>query len=160
MVMARVTVEDCLDNVDNRFELVMLAAKRARQMAIGGKDRRGATDAAMAGLTVPLTEEFVQQCRREVPTDAAGTRHRNHCPLCLWSIHVDERPGDRKSACNGGMEPIAIWVRDGSEWALVHRCGTCHAVRVNRIAGDDNEAALLSLAAQPMARPPFPVDKL
>ena len=37
-VMARITVEDCLDNVDNRFELVMLAAKRARQMAIGGKD--------------------------------------------------------------------------------------------------------------------------
>jgi DNA-directed RNA polymerase subunit omega len=36
--MARVTVEDCLDNVDNRFELVMLAAKRARQLATGGKD--------------------------------------------------------------------------------------------------------------------------
>ena len=36
--MARITVEDCLDNVDNRFELVMLAAKRARQMAIGGRD--------------------------------------------------------------------------------------------------------------------------
>ena len=36
--MARITVEDCLDNVDNRFELVMLASKRARQMAIGGKD--------------------------------------------------------------------------------------------------------------------------
>ena len=36
--MARVTVEDCLDNVDNRFELVMLASKRARQMAIGGRD--------------------------------------------------------------------------------------------------------------------------
>ncbi|EED34516.1 DNA-directed RNA polymerase, omega subunit [Luminiphilus syltensis NOR5-1B] len=36
--MARVTVEDCLDNVDNRFELVMLASKRARQLATGGKD--------------------------------------------------------------------------------------------------------------------------
>jgi DNA-directed RNA polymerase subunit omega len=36
--MARVTVEDCLDNVENRFELVMVAAKRARQMATGGKD--------------------------------------------------------------------------------------------------------------------------
>ena len=36
--MARITVEDCLDNVDNRFELVMLASKRARQMAIGGRD--------------------------------------------------------------------------------------------------------------------------
>lgn len=36
--MARVTVEDCLDHVDNRFELVMLASKRARQLATGGKD--------------------------------------------------------------------------------------------------------------------------
>ena len=36
--MARVTVEDCLDNVANRFELVMVASKRARQMATGGKD--------------------------------------------------------------------------------------------------------------------------
>lgn len=36
--MARVTVEDCLDNVENRFELVMVASKRARQIATGGKD--------------------------------------------------------------------------------------------------------------------------
>ena len=36
--MARVTVEDCLEHVENRFELVMVAAKRARQMATGGKD--------------------------------------------------------------------------------------------------------------------------
>ena len=36
--MARVTVEDCLDNVDNRFKLVMLATKRARQLATGGKE--------------------------------------------------------------------------------------------------------------------------
>ena len=36
--MARVTVEDCLDNVVNRFELVMLATKRARQLATGGKE--------------------------------------------------------------------------------------------------------------------------
>ena len=36
--MARVTVEDCLENVDNRFDLVMLASKRARQLTIGGKD--------------------------------------------------------------------------------------------------------------------------
>ncbi|HEY4731997.1 MAG TPA: DNA-directed RNA polymerase subunit omega [Gammaproteobacteria bacterium] len=33
--MARITVEDCLDNVDNRFELVLLASKRARQLANG-----------------------------------------------------------------------------------------------------------------------------
>jgi len=35
--MARVTVEDCLENIDNRFNLVLVAAKRARQLA-NGKD--------------------------------------------------------------------------------------------------------------------------
>ena len=36
--MARITVEDCLDKVENRFELVMIASKRARQIQTGGKD--------------------------------------------------------------------------------------------------------------------------
>ena len=36
--MARITVEECLDKVDNRFELVMVASKRARQIATGGKE--------------------------------------------------------------------------------------------------------------------------
>ena len=35
--MARVTVEDCLDNVDNRFALVLLASQRARQLLKGAK---------------------------------------------------------------------------------------------------------------------------
>ncbi len=35
--MARVTVEDCLENVDNRFELVLVSAKRARQIAMGAQ---------------------------------------------------------------------------------------------------------------------------
>ena len=36
--MARITVEDCLDHVDNRFELVLVGAKRARQISVGGKE--------------------------------------------------------------------------------------------------------------------------
>ncbi|MDB2593929.1 DNA-directed RNA polymerase subunit omega [Porticoccaceae bacterium] len=35
--MARITVEDCLQHVDNRFELVMVGSKRARQIAIEGR---------------------------------------------------------------------------------------------------------------------------
>ena len=35
--MARLTVEDCLDNVDNRYDLVLLAAKRARQITFGSE---------------------------------------------------------------------------------------------------------------------------
>ena len=38
--MARVTVEDCLENVDNRFQLVMVASKRARQWATGGQEAK------------------------------------------------------------------------------------------------------------------------
>ena len=36
--MARITVEDCLKRIENRFELVMIASRRARQMATGGRD--------------------------------------------------------------------------------------------------------------------------
>ena len=35
--MARITVEDCLDKVDNRFQLVLIASKRARQLARGAQ---------------------------------------------------------------------------------------------------------------------------
>ncbi len=42
--MARVTVEDCLQHVDNRFELIMVASKRARQIANQGADVRVAED--------------------------------------------------------------------------------------------------------------------
>lgn len=36
--MARITVEDCLEHVDNRFELVMVATKRARQLSLTGTE--------------------------------------------------------------------------------------------------------------------------
>ncbi|NOR79492.1 MAG: DNA-directed RNA polymerase subunit omega, partial [Methyloprofundus sp.] len=36
--MARVTIDDCLENVENRFELVLLASKRARQLEKGADE--------------------------------------------------------------------------------------------------------------------------
>ena len=101
-----------------------------------------------------------EHCRQVVPGAALGTEHRNHCPWCLWSLHVDIGLGDRRSCCRGPMEPIAVWVRRNGEWAIVHRCTQCGTVWVNRIAGDDNEFALMSLAMRPVARPPFPLDRL
>ena len=99
-------------------------------------------------------------CRNVIPGQAPGTEHRNHCPHCLWSLHLDMRPGDRRSGCRGLMEPIAVWVQKNGEWALVHRCTKCNAVRTNRIAGDDSGLLLMSLAVRPLARPPFPLDSL
>jgi hypothetical protein len=102
-----------------------------------------------------------RNCRLDVPTHAPGTRHRNHCPACLWSRHLDGRvPGDRAAGCAASMAPIGVCVHSDGEWALVHRCDGCAIVRVNRIAGDDNPLRLMQLAVKPLAEPPFPLELL
>ncbi len=113
-----------------------------------------------AAQAVPEAACVCAQCRNVIPGQAPGTEHRNHCPHCLWSLHVDMRSGDRRSGCRGLMEPIAVWVQKNGEWALVHRCTECSVVRTNRIAGDDSVLLLMSLAVRPLARPPFPLDSL
>lgn len=107
-----------------------------------------------------IPEQFVcTRCAARVDGKAIGTAHRNHCPRCLWSRHVDDLSGDRRSTCGGMMEPVAIWVRKG-EWVIIRRCQECGALHANRIAGDDNELALVSIAVRPVAQPPFPLDCL
>ena len=96
-------------------------------------------------------------CGALVTPEDAGSRHRNHCPRCLSSFHVDNRPGDRASLCGGTMDPIGVWVRKDGEWALIHRCRACGALSSNRIAADDNPALLMSIAVKPLAEPPFPL---
>jgi ribosome biogenesis GTPase len=105
------------------------------------------------------TEGFVcVRCGANVSHVGAGSKHRNHCPRCLWSRHLDHVPGDRNGACGDPMEPVAVWVRNDGEWALIHRCTGCGVFHSNRVAGDDREAVLLSLAAKPLASPPFPLE--
>ena len=58
------------------------------------------------------------------------------------------------------MQPIGIWIHDDGEWSILHRCRQCGIIKHNRIAGDDSELALFALAARPMARMPFPSDRL
>jgi hypothetical protein len=68
-------------------------------------------------------------CKQFIPTRAWGTSHRNHCPFCLWSRHLDEQPGDRRAPCRGPMQPIGVEVRRDGEWAIIHRCTSCNALR-------------------------------
>ena len=98
------------------------------------------------------------KCGATAATSGAGSAHRNHCPRCLHSVHLDKVPGDRLAMCGGMMEPVSVWVRKSGEWALVHRCRECGAMSSNRIAADDNEMLLLSIAAKPMSKPPFPLE--
>lgn len=99
-------------------------------------------------------------CGRLVVPNGAGSDHRNHCPYCLTSMHLDIEPGDREADCGGAMEPVAVWVRKNGEWAIIHRCKICGALSSNRIATDDNPMKLMSIAMKPVSSPPFPPEKI
>lgn len=99
-------------------------------------------------------------CGKPIPCGGAGSRHRNHCPHCLSSLHLDIIPGDRAAKCGGIMDPIGVWVRKDGEWAVIHRCRSCGHLSSNRIAADDNPLKLLSIAIKPLALPPFPLESV
>jgi len=110
--------------------------------------------------THPCEESFTcRVCGMLVVPGGAGSEHRNHCPSCLHSVHLDIEPGDRDADCGGVMEPIGVWVRKSGEWALIHRCRLCGMLSSNRIAADDNPVKLISIAMKPIASPPFPLDR-
>lgn len=105
---------------------------------------------------MPFSRSFTcSHCGAAVSLDAPGTSHRNHCPACLWSRHLDKNaPGDRESRCAAGMEPIAVTVRGEDRWVLIHRCLDCGRLRLNKTALDDNPLVLLQIATLPLAMPP------
>ena len=111
--------------------------------------------------THPCTDSFTcKHCGRLVVSAGAGSGHRNHCPNCLTSLHLDVEPGDRSADCGGLMEPIGVWVRKGGEWAIIHRCRRCGALGSNRTAADDNPIKLMSIALRPLTQPPFPIERM
>jgi hypothetical protein len=87
-------------------------------------------------------------CNREVSLLVPGSEHRNHCPFCLASRHVDEAVGDRKATCLSVMKPRAIAVRTSGELAIVQVCAGCGKVHANRILGDDQPLVLEDLGRQ------------
>jgi hypothetical protein len=99
-------------------------------------------------------------CRQFVViNDVMGTANRNHCNMCLWSKHVDEQKGDRKSPCGGGMEPVGLTFKhDGygrrGEVMLVHACAACSKISINRIARDDMEHVILDVFAVSLSLEP------
>jgi hypothetical protein len=85
-------------------------------------------------------------CQAFIGPTLSGGRHRNHCPLCLASRHVDRRkPGERESPCRAMMPAIGVAYRTNGEQMVIHRCNGCGIERRNRVAADDNSLALLRL---------------
>ena len=60
----------------------------------------------------PCSDVFTCRiCGWPIGPEGAGSQHRNHCPNCLSSVHLDDEPGDHSAECGGTMEPMAVWVR-------------------------------------------------
>jgi hypothetical protein len=86
------------------------------------------------------------RCKQFIGAPVSGGRHRNHCPNCLYSRHVDDTmPGDRKSDCHAMMRPLGLVSRRNGEQVLIHECLGCGKHDPNRIAADDNPVLLMRL---------------
>ena len=65
-----------------------------------------------------------------------GKTSRNHCPFCLYSLHLDINPGDRASECGGKLVPIGALPDPKKGYIIVHQCEKCGEVRRNKAAHD------------------------
>ncbi len=88
-------------------------------------------------------EDFTcEHCGHQV----AGTGYTNHCPVCLWSKHVDVNPGDRQSDCGGLMKPVSIEQKRGG-FVILHRCQTCGHTKRNKTAPDDDMDTIIAISS-------------
>ena len=110
--MARVTVEDCVTKIPNRFELVMLASQRARDISAGAEPTVDEDDdkkpvialREIAGGTAArdaLTESLVQSLQRHVEIDEP-----DDTPLSLPAAESED-PGEDAAAPAGETAPEA-----------------------------------------------------
>ncbi len=75
-----------------------------------------------------------------------GKGYTDHCPHCLWSLHVDNFPGDRASECRGKMKPVgAIYENDG--YTIEYLCTKCKERKDFKAAAEDSPELLQELAA-------------
>lgn len=99
-----------------------------------GRENTGFTCAHCGALVGPVT----------------NGSYRNHCPVCLWSVHVDDvRPGDRASGCRAPMEPVRL-LRTRKGFQILHCCTRCGKRQPNIAAldteQDDMDALLIMMA--------------
>jgi len=95
--------------------------------------------------TVKINQEFIcKKCGHSVPP--ADKTCRNHCPHCLYSLHVDaEVPGDRASDCNSLMEPVGIDQKSKKGFIILHKCLKCGKTIPNKVADDDETDSIIKI---------------
>ena len=71
---------------------------------------------------------------------------RDHCPKCLYSLHVDINPGDRKNSCKGLLEPIGIEKSKKDSYKIIYKCTRCGEIHKNIMANDDDIDEIIKLS--------------
>lgn len=147
--MPKITIDTDWDA--DELDLLERYSRPRKGVRVDGPDRRKRTR-----LTRPPRTEADQafkcgHCKQFIGAPISGGRHRNHCPNCLYSRHVDDTmPGDRRSDCHALMAPVSILARRNGEQVIIHRCLGCGKEDPNRIAADDNPLLLMRL--EPIAQ--------
>lgn len=84
-------------------------------------------------------------CLRKVPK--LNYTSRDHCPYCLYSMHVDINPGDRLNTCMGLLKPIGI-EKYRDTYKIIYKCLKCGEIHKNIMANDDNMDLIIELSRQ------------
>lgn len=91
-----------------------------------------------------IDEDFIcENCGFEVKK--LNYTARDHCPVCLYSKHIDINPGDRANKCHGLLKPIAI-EKFKDTYKIVYKCQKCNESHKNIIAKDDNMNIIIDLS--------------
>lgn len=78
--------------------------------------------------------------------EVKGTGYTDHCPRCLYSMHVDVQPGDRKERCGGLMRPVGA-SSDRQGFTIHYVCTKCRKRRSFKAASGDNMELIYGLMA-------------
>lgn len=91
-------------------------------------------------------EEFIcENCGNKVKK--LNYTARDHCPICLYSKHVDIMPGDRSNLCCGLLKPIGL-EKFKNTYKILYKCNKCGELHKNIIANDDNNDYIIQLSVQ------------
>lgn len=102
----------------------------------------------MSQTFLPKNESFTcVHCKKHVEKSLVG--YRNHCPFCLYGLHVDIHPGDRASTCRGVLEPVGIQKDAKRTWMIVFRCQQCGERKRNKVLADDDTNVVTALSKFP-----------
>jgi hypothetical protein len=85
-------------------------------------------------------------------TSVEGNGYTNHCPECLYSIHIDRNPGDRQEQCHGLMKPIDVLTKGGDPKYVVHQCMICKIVKRNILSTLDSSQAVINVMREKVRR--------